>query len=392
MHFSSLLVIALASVAHPAVKATRTPESAVLNVPSSPFYVAAKYCADKTVAAVTAIVSAFHAVPNAAFNTLDFVEQQPLVIESALVNKKAPWTLARLAQKGVLHPGAPGMGASDTSQDWTYPLIDLTSQAAKNPVYIYVLDLGVRATHHEFGERVVKGMDWEGGHDMTDVDGHGTAVTGSAAGATLGSAPLAKIISVKIANNRQDIRPANIVEGVNLAIDDYIYFRKPAGAAGIIQLSIETKRDEKLEAAFANAIKRGMHIVTGAGNQDKNQCATWANNVGQINVGAIDINDHRAKFPVPTEPGSNFGPCVEIYAGGRSVRTAGYKFDTEVVTQHGTSFAAPQVAGIIANKIFYAGNKTPAVMKAEILAEAVQGKIEEGIIKIAQLPVALIQH
>jgi hypothetical protein len=31
-------------------------------------------------------------------------------------------------------------------------------------------------------------------------------------------------------------------------------------------------------------------------------------------------------------------------------------------------------------------------MKAEILAEAVQGKIEEGIIKIAQLPAALIQH
>ncbi|KAJ7896829.1 peptidase S8/S53 domain-containing protein [Mycena leptocephala] len=390
MHFSSLLAIALASVAHPAVKATRTPESAVLNVPNSPFYVAAKYCADKTVAAVTAIVSAFHAVPNAAFNTPDVVEQQSLVIESALVNKEAPWTLARLAQKGVLHPGAPGMGASDTSQDWTYPLIDLTSQAAKNPVYIYVIDLGVRATHHEFGGRVVKGMNWKGGSDSDDSDGHGTGVAGSAAGATLGSAPLAKIIRVKIENNRQDISTADIIEGVNLAIDDYANFRKPAG--GIIQLSIETERDANLEAVFATAIKRGMHIVTAAGNQDKNQCADWAKNVGQINVGAIDINDHRAKFPVPTEPGSNFGPCVDIYAGGRSVRTAGYLSDTEVVTQHGTSFAAPQVAGIIANKILYAGNKTPAVMKAEILDEAVQGKIEEGIIKIAQLPAALIQH
>jgi hypothetical protein len=55
------------------------------------FSIQAKYCADKTVAAVTAIVSAFHAVPSAAFNTPDVVEQQSLVIESALVNKKAPW-------------------------------------------------------------------------------------------------------------------------------------------------------------------------------------------------------------------------------------------------------------------------------------------------------------
>jgi hypothetical protein len=178
MHLSSLVVIALASVAHPTVKATPAQESAVLNVPNSPFYAAvrglllylsrlrchnssiqAQYCADKTVAAVFAIVSAFHAVPGAAINTPDvvaFIEQQPLAAESASVNKKAPWcepvlfhtqgcsdplfghnrTLARLAQKDVLHPGAPGMGTSDTSQDWTYPLIDLTTQAAKPPVFV----------------------------------------------------------------------------------------------------------------------------------------------------------------------------------------------------------------------------------------------------------------
>lgn len=119
----------------------------------------AQYCADKAVAAVFAIVSVFHAVPNAAFNIPDVaasIEQQPLTTESVFVNKEAPWCepvlfhpqgcsdpvfghhriLARLAQKGVLRPGAPGMGKSATSRDWTYPLIDLTSQAAKNPVVV----------------------------------------------------------------------------------------------------------------------------------------------------------------------------------------------------------------------------------------------------------------
>ncbi|KAJ7452658.1 peptidase S8/S53 domain-containing protein [Mycena latifolia] len=488
MHFISAGVLALACVAHPAVKAIPTPEPAVLTIPASPFYVAAQYFADSAVAAVFAIASALHVVPNAvsddcipvkssstaesainpdaipngffvklkdktqkaahleavnefiannahcsdirsevtstngrssiyagvfAPDVVAFIEQQSLVAgvfpnqrvkvptehnltESAFLGKNAPWNLARLAQKDVLHPGSPGMGSSDTSQDWNYPLVDLTSQAAKNPVFIYVVDLGVRATHHEFGGRVVRGMDWQGGHDTDDVDGHGTAVAGSAAGATLGSAPLAKIVPVKITNNRQFITSDVISAGVENVIDDYLNFKKPTGAAGIIQLSIETKRDAGLEASLTSAIKYGIHIVTGAGNQDKDQCSVWAKNVGQINVGATDIADHRAKFPSQTEPGSNFGSCVEIYAGGRSIRTAGYNSDTEVVTQHGTSFAAPQVAGIIANKIFYAGNKSPADMKKEILAEAVQGKIvslEAGSInKIAQLPAALIQH
>jgi hypothetical protein len=38
---------------------------------------------------------------------------------------------------------------------------------------MYVLDLGVRATHHEFGGRVVRGRDWTGGYDTDDEDGHG---------------------------------------------------------------------------------------------------------------------------------------------------------------------------------------------------------------------------
>ncbi|KAJ7473938.1 peptidase S8/S53 domain-containing protein [Mycena latifolia] len=488
MHFISLFPIALAYVAHLAVKAIPTPESAVPSVPTSPFYIAAQYCADSAVAAVFAITSALHVVPNAgasadcipvksssaaesaidpdaipngffvklkdkmqkaahldavnqfiannahcsdikskvtstngrssiyagifAPDVVAFIEQQPLVAgvfpnqrvkvptehnltEPAFLNKNAPWNLARLAQKDVLHPGSLGMGSSDTSQDWTYPLVDLTSQAAKNPVFIYVIDLGVRATHHEFGGRVAPGIDWNGGEATDDVDGHGTAVAGSAAGTTLGSAPLAKIVPVKITSNRQFITTGVITAGVSKALDNWWDFKRPTGAAGIIQLSVETTKSVELEAELAEAIKRGMHVVTAAGNQDKDQCAEWANNVGQINVGAIDIADRRAKFPSQAEPGSNFGPCVEIYAGGRSVRTAGYNSDTEVDTRHGTSFAAPQVAGIIANKIFYGGNKTPAAMKAEILAEAVQGKIvglEKGSInKIAQLPAPLIQ-
>ncbi|KAJ7639910.1 hypothetical protein B0H17DRAFT_1216767 [Mycena rosella] len=65
-----------------------------------------------------------------------------------------------------------------------------------------------------------------------------------------------------------------------------------------------------------------------------------------------------------------------------------------IITQDATGFAAPQVAGLIANKIVLSGNKTPAEMKAEILSEAIMGKIvglESGSVnKIAQLAANLL--
>ncbi|KAJ7473941.1 peptidase S8/S53 domain-containing protein [Mycena latifolia] len=443
MHLISLVGLALACVTHPGVKAIPTPESAVLSVSTSPFYVASSSAAESAIdpdaipngffvklkdktqkAAHLDAVNQFIAnnahcsdikseVTSAndgssiysgifAPDVVAFIEQQPLVAgvfpnqrvkvpteynltEPAFLNKNAPWTLARLAQKDVLRPGTRGMGSSDTSQDWTYPLIDLSKQTAKNPVFVS------RVSY----DRVVTGVDWHGGHDTYDEDGHGTAVAGSAAGATLGSAPLAKIVPVKLAKQRQELDTKAISEGVENAMDDYVKVKKRLypGAAGIIQLSIETAG---LEKSFTKAINNGMHVVTAAGNKNKDECSDLAKDVGQINVGAIDITDHRARFESRDEPGSNFGPCVEIYAGGGSVRTAGYKSDTAIVTEYGTSFAAPQVAGIIANKIFYGGNKSPAAMKKEILAEAVQNKIvglEAGSInKIAQLPAALIRR
>ncbi|KAJ7817662.1 peptidase S8/S53 domain-containing protein [Mycena leptocephala] len=396
MHLTSLIVMALASVAAPTIKAAPSPESAIQHVLKLPSCIVAQYCAEKAMAAVATIVSIFNAAPKSISNTPDvgaFTDQTPLATESEFVYNHAPWTLARLVQWATLQPGAPGMGSSATSQDWRYPLIDLTDKAAENPVVIYVLDLGIRETHHEFGGRVVKGLDWDSGDAMVDVDGHGTAVAGSAAGATLGSAPLAQIISVKIANNRQDITTSRIAEGVDLAIDDYLNWQEPFGAAGgIIQLSIETHKDDNLKRVFENAIRRGIHIVTGAGNKNANQCDEWIEDVGQINVGAIDIHDHRAHWQIHGEDfGSNFGPCVDLYAGGDSVRTAGKGDDTQVVTEYGTSFAAPQVAGIIANKIFHGGNKSPADMKEEILADAIAIVIDVGQIGLAQLPPALIQ-
>ncbi|KAJ7176106.1 peptidase S8/S53 domain-containing protein [Mycena crocata] len=313
-------------------------------------------------------------------------------------DNNAPWGLARLAQQDILQPGTTGMGTTDTSRDWPFPIIDLSAQAATTPVYIYVLDLGVRADHTEFGGRVLKGTDFDGGSDTNDDDGHGTAVGACAAGSTVGVARFANIVPIKVASGRQFITADALVEGVYNALDnlDMKKMLEPSKKpVAVINMSIETLKNDALEKVFALAIKKGFHIVTGAGNRNADQCSIWANNVGQIIVGATDINDKRGLFPSKEEPGSNYGDCVDIYAPGTSIQTAGHNAADEYVTQHGTSFAAPMVAGIIASIIMQSGqNPSPADMKTAIINGAVTDKIvnlEPGSHnRIAQLPAALL--
>jgi subtilisin family serine protease len=66
-------------------------------------------------------------------------------------------------------------------------------------VAIYVVDGGVDADHPELAGRVRIGFDGFPSQPRV-CNAHGTAVAGAAAGATLGVAPAAEIIDVKIIN------------------------------------------------------------------------------------------------------------------------------------------------------------------------------------------------
>ncbi|KAJ6458360.1 peptidase S8/S53 domain-containing protein [Mycena vitilis] len=118
----------------------------------------------------------------------------------------------------------------------------------------------------------------------------------------------------------------------------------------------------------ASAHAAGMHVVTGAGNDDEDACDTHQA-IEPVVVGAIDINDRKGTF-------SNFGQCVDVWAPGEDIIVADSASSDGYLIKTGTSLAAPLVSGMIALIIgkFISqttqGDMPPDDMKAKLISLA----------------------
>ncbi|KAJ7253214.1 peptidase S8/S53 domain-containing protein [Mycena rebaudengoi] len=263
----------------------------------------------------------------------------------------ATWNLARITQDGPVQLGH--TGSSSQSTDWTFWIDE---EASGENVVVYVVDTGTNE----------------------DVDGHGTAVASVVAGTTVGVANKASVVSIKVLNQwtdlvddtvyPQDMPTATIVKGLQNAMNHYKKERGGKGGAVInISLFPLSGTSEPLQQAFQQAISMGMHIVVAAGNDKEDQCCETIPDLGQISVGATNIEDKKADF-------SNFGPCVDLYAPGESILAA--RIDSQVLgPMDGTSFAAPMISGMIATIISKSGNLSPTKMKQKIIADAGNGSV-----------------
>jgi len=284
------------------------------------------------------------------------VEDSVMFTSDVLQQANAPWGLSRLAQDGALA----NKDASQLNFPYTF---DATGGQG---VDVYVVDTGVRTTHKDFGGRATFGASFGSGVPGQDLNGHGTHVAGTCVGGILGVAKKANVIAVKVMGDNGSGATSDIISGISFAAQNALKTGRPS----VINMSIGGPVNQALDAAAANAVQAGVHVVVAAGNetQDSNNSSP-ARSPAVITVGATDINDKLASF-------SNFGTPVDILAPGLDILSAGFEADDAVKNLSGTSMASPHIAGLAAYLLGLEGQRSPADLKARIT-----GLGQNGIIR-----------
>ena len=249
---------------------------------------------------------------------------------------------------------------------WGLDRIDQRTNAATNSysfatngagVSVYVIDTGIYTSHSQFTGRTRIGFDAFGGSGI-DCNGHGTHVAGTVAGSTYGVAPAASLISVRVLDCAGSGSVSGVISGIDWAIADHV-----SGPA-VINMSLGAGKSASLESAVDRAYNDGITVVSAAGNSNVDACTTspGGNKASGLTVGATTSTDSRASY-------SNFGACLDLFAPGSGIVSAGISSTTATATMSGTSMASPHVAGLAARYLSAATSASPSqVMTALINA------------------------
>ena len=127
--------------------------------------------------------------------------------------------------------------------------------------------------------------------------------------------------------------------------------------------------------AVDTLVDNGIAVFVSAGNNDIDSCGkTYAFIESSITVGASDQRDNRASF-------SNYGSCLDIYAPGTSIPSAGHRDDTSSRIMSGTSMATPSAAGAGALLLERDPSMSPAKLKENMRSVATKnalGDMQDG--------------
>ncbi|TKA09623.1 S8 family peptidase [Actinacidiphila oryziradicis] len=230
-------------------------------------------------------------------------------------------------------------------------------------VNIYVIDTGVRITHRDFGGRASYGWDFID-NDATADDGygHGTHVAGTAAGEAYGVAKKARIIAVRVLDDKGSGTTAQVVAGIDWVAAHAV---KPA----VANMSLGGTPDPTLDAAVRSAIASGVTFAVAAGNDSLPASLGSPARVGEaITVAASDRKDAQASF-------SNWGAQVDLYAPGVRITSDFNTSDTATATYSGTSMATPHVAGAAALYLAAHPAAGPAEVARALVGAAAKGRI-----------------
>lgn len=201
--------------------------------------------------------------------------------------------------------------------------------------------------------------------DPSDVNGHGTHVSGIIAAANnnvgvVGVNPNAKIMPLRagfalMRGGREYglLDSAAIIKAINYAVDN---------GADVINMSFGSSQfSSATELALNNAYAQGVTLVGGVGNSSVDSVFYPAGYDNVIAVSSIDSASKRSWF-------SNHGDWVDIAAPGSSILSTIPFAKSDAATPgyavlSGTSMASPYVAGVASLILSHNANATPEKVK-----------------------------
>src|ERR1051325_7497145 len=250
-----------------------------------------------------------------------------------------------------------------------------------------VFDRGIAGDHPELAGRVRTGYT-AFPDDPKICNPHGTAVAGAVAGATLGVAPEAEIVDVKM-DQCEKLRGTikAIVDGARWAIADHQSRPGPA-VANWSFIADTAARIPALDSAIAVPCAAGIPVIVSAGNLEIDACRVSPGNAqGAVVVGASPIETRVrggvAQIVDRRAPETAWGPCVDLYAPGDSVRLPTLSRDNAPISQvwNGTSMAAGYVSGAAALYLEAHPDATP-----DQVTEALKRNATADIVMDAKTP------
>lgn len=213
---------------------------------------------------------------------------------------------------------------------------------------IAVLDTGVQYSHPDLAGRLLPGRDFANDDtNAADDNGHGTWVSGIIAANANDGYGMAgitwsdKVLPVKIMSSQGTGSTADLAAGIIWAADQ---------GADVINMSVGGfPYSQSVQSAVTYAWNKGAVLIGAAGNNRREEVFYPASYDYVVSVSATQVNDEFSNW-------SSWGPKVDVSAPGSSVLVTNCY--TCTVDGHntwgnhtyisGTSFAAPNVAGVAA--------------------------------------------
>ncbi len=278
-----------------------------------------------------------------------YVEEDGLVEVSA-TQSNATWGLDRIDQRNL-----------PLNTTYVY-------NATGSNVHAYIIDTGILTGHTQFTNRTGNGFRAiaDDGRGTSDCNGHGTHVAGTVAGTTWGVAKGAIVHPVRVFGCGNSGSWSDIIAGIDWVRANHI---KPA----VANMSLGGGINTAVDAAVNNLVNAGVVAVVAAGNNGGDACQNSPARVpNAITVGSTNNADGRSIF---SSGSSNFGTCLDIFAPGSNIVSAGIANTSASATLSGTSMASPHVAGVAALHLQNNPYAAPSQVASAIINASTPNKV-----------------